>query len=329
MYSVLLDRLVCPSCHNSLRWQITDRDGEWIEEADAICPACGASYPTRGGIGAFLTPDLQRNDLWAAVESSISRHLRQNPELERRLLESRLDALNPADRFFRGYVLEERGHGQEADEAFAAALPALYTEDTRTASDAMADAVVSAIPEGSDPVVDIASGRGFLVERLAKALDRPIVATDFSPTVLRRTRDRFRRQGIDHRVSFLALDARRTPFADASLPTLTTYVGLENIGRPDGALTELRRVTDGTLYWVASLYEDGDPNEPAIRELESTLSLRSEAESAVAAAGWTLTRIASARARVLPTPHGEIVDAGIDGIPVDETTVEWAALALT
>jgi ubiquinone/menaquinone biosynthesis C-methylase UbiE len=193
----------------------------------------------------------------------------------------------------------------------------------------MAEAVVSAVGAGDTPVVDIASGRGFLVERLAKALDRPIVATDFSPTVLRRTRERFRRQGLADRVSFLAVDARCTPFADGSLPILTTYVGLENIGDSSAALTELRRVTGGALYWVATFYDDGDPNESAIRELGSTLSLRSDMQRTVRSAGWTPTTIASSHARVVPTPHGEVVDAGIDGIPVRETTAEWAALRLS
>jgi uncharacterized protein YbaR (Trm112 family) len=329
VHSALLDLLVCPACRGALRWQVRVGDGERIEEADAVCEACGSSYPTRGGIGAFLTPDLQRTDLWESVESGLSQYLRAQPELEHRLLEGPLDSLNPADRFFRGYVLEERGRGVDADEAFDSALPALYTAETRAASERMADAVVSVIPSGSAPVVDVASGRGFLVERLARVLARPIVATDFSPTVLRRTQSRFRRQGLGDAVSFLAVDARRTPFADRSLPVLTTYVGLENIGEPEGALAELRRVSAGTLYWVASLYGAGDPNEPAIRNLGSTLSLRSEMQRAVTGARWTLTTVASSRARVRPTHHGELVDAGIDGIPVEETTVEWAVLALS
>jgi hypothetical protein len=175
-------------------------------------------------------------------------------------------------------------------------------------------------------VVDIASGRGFLVERLAHAGDRPVVATDFSISALRRSRKRFSVLGLGEQVSYLAVDARCTPFADAGLPLLTTYLGLPNLEEPGPAVGELRRITAGSFYAVSCLYEDGDPNEPAIRALGTPLALRSELLGAMESAGWRVEIAEHCPARMAPTPRGEIIDAGIDTIPEVETVADWVLL---
>lgn len=329
MRPFLLDLLICPECHGELDWHIAARDAEQIEEADAVCRSCGCSYPVREGIGVFLTPDLQRKDLWKEAESGLGRHLREHPEVEQQLLGGPLTTLNAADRFFRGYVLEERGRRAEAEEAFDAARPELYTPETASCMDSTAAALVTSLPVSDGPIVDIASGRGFLVERLARGLDRPIVATDFSVTALRRARRRFVTLGLDGRGSFLAIDARRTPFRDGSLPTLTTYVGLQNIDGVESALRELNRVTSGTLYAISTFYGDGDPNTERIRGIGATFCLRSEALTLLADTGWEATIAQSCSARALPTPVSEILrGATIDTLPSVETTTEWVLLEL-
>jgi len=43
---------------------------------------------------------------WEQMDSWLTRHLQENPEIERRLMESPLESLDPADQFFRASVLE-------------------------------------------------------------------------------------------------------------------------------------------------------------------------------------------------------------------------------
>ena len=75
--------------------------------AMARCTDCDAVYPVEEGIGVFLTQDLQRTDLWEAVDSELARYLQAHPAVQRRLLEDPLHTLSPADRFFRAMALEE------------------------------------------------------------------------------------------------------------------------------------------------------------------------------------------------------------------------------
>lgn len=114
MHSYLIELLECPACHGELDWSITERRDDRVHVGEARCKACRTSYPVREGMGLFLTPDLPREDLWQRVDSQLTRHLRQHPEVERQLMEVPLESLNPADQLFRALVLEERGHYVEA-----------------------------------------------------------------------------------------------------------------------------------------------------------------------------------------------------------------------
>ena len=59
-----------------------------------------------------------------------------------------------------------------------------------SASASQTDFVIERLSSGTGPVVDLASGAGALVEEIARRLTRPVVATDFSPSILRRDRIR-------------------------------------------------------------------------------------------------------------------------------------------
>ena len=64
-------------------------------------------------------------------------------------------------------VEEERGDFAAAARAEALATDGLYTVEYRTCSDAQRAYVVEKVSAYEGPVVDLASGRGYLVERLA------------------------------------------------------------------------------------------------------------------------------------------------------------------
>jgi uncharacterized protein YbaR (Trm112 family) len=329
MLDFLIQILQCPACHGVLSWQVSLRRGDSIEEADARCTACGVTYPVREGVAVLLTPDLIRKDLWEEVDSRLIQYLRQHPDLEHQLMDVPLAALAPADQFYRGLVLEERGEFAQARAALDAARPGLYVAEHLACHQQQIEYVVETLARGDGPIVDLASGRCQLVEALARALTRPIVATDFSPRVLWRDRRWLDFLGLLEGISFLAFDARRTPFKDASLETLTTNLGLPNIEQPGRLLQELRRIVSGTFWAVSQFYpQDDEANAAALREAEvSELVFRRSTLDHFAAAGWQVEVVNPCSATARPTPTGVVMEgAGIDAFPVVETTLEWCVL---
>jgi uncharacterized protein YbaR (Trm112 family) len=335
MHTYLIGMLACPVCHSELDWTITEQSEDRVEQAEARCAGCPATYPVRDGIGLFLTPDLPRNDLWAQVDSQLTLHLREHPEIDRQLMDGPLEELSPTDQHFRALVLEERGDWAGAQAAEDLANKNLYTPEYMSGWDSQTEYlldVVSGMAEIDGPVVDLASGRCYLVEKLAKRLERPILATDFSPSVLRRDQKYLQFLGLYDRVSLLAFDARRTPFKDGVIPVLTTNVGLPNVEEPGRLLEELRRVVSGALLAITHFFpEDDEPNRQVIRGagLEPLLYRQSALDQFVQA-GWDVevknARLCAAR----PTPPSDIIEgARADGLPVADTTLEWCVLQAT
>jgi hypothetical protein len=305
------------------------RQGERIAEGEAHCTVCGAIYPVREGIGLFLTADLPRNDLWEHAGSGLTRYLSEHPEVARRLMDTPAETLGPADLFFRAMVLEERDDFAPARELLDRARADMYTAEYRDCFERALDAVVERLHGSDGPVVDLASGRGALVERMVDALNRPIIATDFSPRILRRNRRWLEHWGRYDRVSLLAFDARRTPFRNGAITTLTTNLGLPNVEAPTRLLDELRRIVSGTLLAVSHFYpEDDAANGEAIHTAKlDTMLYRQAALDAFAAAGWRATLEHRCLGRAQPTPVGAVIEgAGIDGLPVAATTLEWDLL---
>jgi uncharacterized protein YbaR (Trm112 family) len=329
VHDYLIEMLECPACHSELAWTLAERRGNRIETAEAHCLTCAAVYPIREGIGLFLTPDLPRDDLWEQMDSHLTQHLRECPEIERQLMDTPLETLAPADQFFRAMVLDERGEYAQAKAASDLATPGLYTPEYLSCSDNQVNFVIERLAASDSPVVDLASGRGHLVEAVARRLSRPIVATDFSLNVLRCDRRRFEFFGLYDRVSLLAFDARRTPFKDGAVETLTTYQGLLNIREPGDLLQELRRIVSGMFLAISHFYpEDDEVNAEVIREAKlETLLFRRTALECFAAAGWQV-EVANARpVKASPAPPSVLLDgAGIDGLPVTETMLEFCVL---
>ncbi|MFN8419579.1 MAG: methyltransferase domain-containing protein, partial [Anaerolineae bacterium] len=267
MHTFLLDLLVCPTCHHELTWTQVVRDGDRVNSAVAECAGCGASYPVREDIGIFLTPDLPRDDLWEQA-SGLMRAIQQQPDLQKALLDVPLDSLNPADQFFRGMVLEELGEFDSARDVFNTAMGGLYSQGYRDCWQRQTDELLRQIAEIKDaPILDLASGRGYLVERMLNHMQQPIIASDFSPRVLRRDRRYWQHFGQYDRLSLLCFDARRMPVRDGGINVMTTNLGLPNIENPDLLLRELRRVISGSLFAISHFYPPDDPtNQPALRQ---------------------------------------------------------------
>ena len=168
------------------------------------------------------------------------------------------------------------------------------------------------------PVVDLASGRCLLLERM----NVPAVATDVSPLVLAQARER----GVASEV--LAFDARRTPFSDGAVQTMTTFLGLANVEDPGPLFRELRRVVSGRLLAIHMLYPEADENAEAIRAARlERLLYREPFLEGLAEAGWDANVVFECRAKALPTPVGVVLEgSAIDGLPVAPTEIDWIVL---
>jgi uncharacterized protein YbaR (Trm112 family) len=164
--------LVCPVCRGPL--------------VGTACSACGRTYPVVDDIPLLLEPGSEVRDLWEDAESGLSRVLRENPELERALLAPPASELPPADAFLRALVLDERGGADEVEAAFVG----LHPPEVLACMTAQIEALCERVAEEPGLVVDLASGRGMLLERLQRVVAGTLVATDISPRVLRRARQR-------------------------------------------------------------------------------------------------------------------------------------------
>lgn len=202
--------LACPACHGGLT---TDDASGDINDAPLVC-GCGRAYPVRDGVAVLLAEET--GDIWRDASARLDEALATEPETRHRLFDTPLEELNGADLTFRGMVLEARGELEAAGEAFTAADPKLYGNEQRACADRLLDACVAR--SASAPwVVDIASGRGALVERLARA-GREVLATDISPVAMIRLRARLIGLGLADRVDCIAGDA-------AALPVMTQKAG--------------------------------------------------------------------------------------------------------
>ena len=329
MHTYLLEMLECPACHGKLDWTITKEGNKRVEEGIGRCSVCDAVYPVRDGIGLFLTPDLPRNDLWEQMDSGLIQFFKENPELERRLMDSPVETLNPADLFFRSEIIESRGDFQEAKELEEKANSRLYTKEYMSCWNSQQEYLIEELSKANGPIVDIASGKCYLVEKMVHRLERQIVATDFSPYILRRNRRWLEFFDLYESVSLLAFDARRAPFKDGSVTTLTTNVGLPNIEAPGNLLKELHRITSEKLLAISHFFPDDDEeNGKIIREAGLEMVLyRQKAVKAFERTGWEIDVQNTCTSKAKPTIASEVIEGTrIDGLPVADTTYEWCVL---
>lgn len=330
MHAFLINMLECPACHGMLEWRYTERDEVCIETAEARCAVCEASYPVCEGIGVFLTSDLPREGLWEQFNSHLALYLCEHPEIERKLMKYSMDTLNPADQQLRAMTLEERGAYEEARFASDAAYNSLYTPEYRACYERQIAYLVEHLRSTVSPIIDLASGRCSLVEVLLRELKGPIVATDFSPSVLRRSRKRLAHLGLGERLSLLAFDARRTPFKDSAIGFMTTNLGLSNVEQPGNLLSELRRIVSGELLTISYFYPRGDEtNAAVIHKLGlGELLFRDTLLHGFADAGWKVEVMSECRGWAEPTVSSQLLEGTqIDTLPVSGTNLEWCLLS--
>ena len=328
MQKYLLPILECPKCHGKLDWNITEQSQDRIEAAEACCQDCSSKYPVRDGIGVFLTTDLERNDLWEQVDR-LDQILKQNPELEKRLMDVPLETLGPVDQWFRGDVHLIRGDAEEAKAAHSISYKGLNSAETIRCTENQIEYVINEVSQSKAPIVDLASGTCGLVRKMLKALPNSIVVTDFSPTVLVRNRKWLMEEGLYNRVSLLAFDARQTPFAIDSIPLLTTLAGHQNVQNPGKLFEELNRIVNGKFLAISSFFpEDDEENGALIEEYGlAELCYMDKLLEHFRNSGWAVESKNSCKIKTIPAPPGVVFEgARVDGLPVKPTVLEWCVL---
>ena len=329
MNKQIVEMLECPICHQQLVWQITSESNDHIEQAEAHCSGCSAVYPVLDGIGIFLTPDLPRKDMWEQVDNQLLQYLRDHPEIKKKLMEGPAEDLSPTDQQFRAMVLDEQGEFALGREIEKLAHKNLYTSEYLACWNSQVEYTLEKLSEFDGLVVDLASGRGYLIEKIASQLHRPVIATDFSPSVLRRDRKYFRFLGLDGLVNFLAFDARKTPFKEGVIKIMTTNVGLSNIEGPGDFLTELQRIISGTLLAISNFYpEEDEANRKVITEAGiEAFVYKKLALQHFSKTGWRTNVENSCLASSLPTPPSVIFEGSrADTFPVAPTQLEWCTI---
>ena len=136
--------------------------------------------------------------------------------------------------------------------------------------------------------------------------------------------------GLQENVSLLAFDARRTPFKDGAVQTLTTNLGLPNIEKPGQLLRELRRIVSGEFLSIAHFFpEEDEANGEVIRNFGlATLMYQRRALTNFENAGWIVEELKSCVGLASPTPPSTVLEgAGIDGLPAADTTLTWCLWA--
>jgi hypothetical protein len=134
---------------------------------------------------------------------------------------------------------------------------------------------------------------------------------------------------LDNFLSFLAFDARKTPFKSGAIEVMTTNVGLMNIENPGDLLSELKRIVSGTLLAVSHFFpEDDNANRKVIEEAGiDAFVYKVSALKHFSATGWSAAVENSYLAKALPTPPSTIFEGvRADGMPVAPTELEWCTI---
>lgn len=323
-----MDMLICPLCHNLLKWHIREDKQDRIVNADIRCSSCQSEYEVRDEIAVFLTKALSRNDLWEKSESGLEKYLRENPDIYEKLMNTPEEELNGADYWYKASYFEMKRDFITSSRMFKNAFEKIYTQDYIEGWKSQMDFIIKEI-EDDKPIIDIASGKGYLVEKLLAETKSYIVATDFSPTILARNKEYYKFKGVYDRLSLISFDARKTPFKDNSIIILTSNMGIQNIEQPGELISEMNRITKRDFMSVMQFIDEGDKVHMDLFNKFGSVAYatRDKAYETFKRTGWNVKVCNSFIANIKPTPEGEILKgAGVDGFPIENTKIEYCVI---
>lgn len=125
--------------------------------------------------------------------------------------------------------------------------------------------VAAARLTGSERVLDIATGPGYIAEAFAGAA-REVVGVDLTDAMLAIAKERTRERGVSN-VSFRAADAENLPFENGAFDVVVCRLALHHLLKPLQVLREMVRVcrTGGTIV-VEDIYASEHPERAAYQD---------------------------------------------------------------
>ena len=142
--------------------------------------------------------------------------------------------------------------------------PSLRTLGSPT-KNAFGDLVAAAHLTGSERVLDIATGPGYIAEAFAGSA-REVVGVDLTDAMLAIAKERTRGRGVSN-VSFRAADAQNLPFESGWFDVVVCRLALHHLLKPLQVLREMVRVcrAGGTVV-VEDIYASEHPERAAYQD---------------------------------------------------------------
>jgi len=114
--------------------------------------------------------------------------------------------------------------------------------------------------DGRGPILDLGTGTALIpIEFCQQSPNGDVVAVDAAEHMLAVARENVRRAGFDSRITLKLIDAKRTPFADASFPAIMSNSIVHHIPDPRTVFAEIARVAAvGATIFIRDLLRPAD-----------------------------------------------------------------------
>jgi SAM-dependent methyltransferase len=156
-------------------------------------------------------------------------------------------------------------HNDVIRESFTTQAQAFAANPWVTDEERIRRLVAAANLVGSERVLDIATGPGYIAEAFAGS-SREVVGVDLTDAMLAIAKERTRARGVAN-VSFRAADAQNLPFENGSFDVVVCRLALHHLLKPLQVLREMVRVcrTGGTVL-VEDIYASELPERAAYQD---------------------------------------------------------------
>jgi SAM-dependent methyltransferase len=156
-------------------------------------------------------------------------------------------------------------HNDVIRESFTTQAQAFAANPWVTDQERIRRLVAAARLTGSERVLDIATGPGYIAEAFAGAA-REAVGVDLTDAMLLIARQRTKEHGVSN-VSFRAADAQNLPFENGAFDVVVCRLALHHLLKPQEVLGEMARVcrARGTIV-VEDIYASEHPERAAYQD---------------------------------------------------------------
>ena len=156
-------------------------------------------------------------------------------------------------------------HNDVVRESFTTQARAFAANPWVTDEERIRRLVAAARLTGTERVLDIATGPGYIAEAFA-AVAREVVGVDLTEAMLAIGKERTKERGVTN-VSFRAADAEHLPFESAAFDVVVCRLALHHLLKPLDVLREMARVCrEGGKVVVEDIYASEHPERAAYQD---------------------------------------------------------------